>query len=125
MTDFLKLTPAEMQVMNVLWEMPDGGCAWDVIEKYPEPKPAYSTVATMLKILLGKEFLTARKGQGKTLVYSPTICRDNYAKQEVAAMKQNLFGGSLRRMVRFFIQEEKLTPEEIQELMAMEPEDNV
>ena len=122
MREFVKLTPAEMQMMNILWDMPDGGCAWDVLEYYDEPKPAYSTAATLLKILAGKGFVESRKGQGKTLIYTPLISRENYTRREMNAMKQNLFGGSLRRMVRFFMQEEELTAEEIQELMSREPE---
>ena len=57
MKKFDTLTKAEMQVMNALWDMPDGGCIHDIIEKYPEPKPAYTTISTFLKILLNKGFV--------------------------------------------------------------------
>ena len=45
------LPKAEIQVMNILWEMPDGGCVHDIVERYDEPKPAYTTIATFMKIL--------------------------------------------------------------------------
>ena len=56
MKKFDTLTKAEMQVMNALWDMSEGGCIHDIIEKYPEPKPAYTTISTFLKILLNKGF---------------------------------------------------------------------
>lgn len=123
MKRFTKLTTAELQIMNILWDMKEGGCAWDVISKCEEPKPAYSTIATLLKILSAKEFLTTRKGMGKTLIYVPLISRENYAKLEVHAMKQNLFGGSMRRMLRFFVEEEELSADEIQDLLALKAEE--
>ena len=55
------LTKAEIQVMNILWEMPDGGCVHDIVERYDEPKPAYTTIATFMKILQNKEFVGFRK----------------------------------------------------------------
>ena len=113
------LTKVELQLMNILWDLPDGGCAWDVLEHYDEPKPAYSTVATNLKILHAKEFLDFRKGQGKTLIYYPLISRESYTRLAMSDVKQSLFGGSVRRMMRFFVEEEELTQEEIGELMQM------
>ena len=106
-------------MMNILWDMPDGGCAWDVLEHYDEPKPAYSTVATNLKVLYAKEFLGYRKGQGKTYTYYPLISRESYTKLAMHEMKQSLFGGSIGKMVRFFVQEEELSAEEVQELVDL------
>lgn len=119
MKPFTKLTPAELRIMDILWNLENGGCAWDVLERCGETQPAYSTVATLLKILSAKEFLTTRKGTGKTLIYVPLISRENYAKLEMQAMKKNLFGGSIRRMLRFFAEEENLSLEEIQELLSL------
>ena len=69
MRKFQTLTKAEMQVMNILWELDGGGCIHNIIERYDEPKPAYSTVATFLKILYNKEFVGHRKLKGKTFTY--------------------------------------------------------
>ena len=49
------LTKSEMQLMNILWEMPRGGSVNSILEGYPEPRPAYTTVATFLKILLQRQ----------------------------------------------------------------------
>ena len=59
------LTKAEIQIMNILWEMPEGGCVHDIMEHYEEPKPAYTTIATFMKILLNKKFVGYRKQTGK------------------------------------------------------------
>ena len=52
------LTKAEIQIMNILWEMPEGGCVHDIIGQYEEPKPAYTTIATFMKILFNKRLPT-------------------------------------------------------------------
>ena len=59
------LTKAEIQIMNILWEMPEGGCVHDIIEHYDEPKPAYTTIATFMKILQNKKFVEYRKAGGR------------------------------------------------------------
>ena len=88
------LTKAEMQVMNALWEMPEGGCIHDIIAHYPDPKPAYTTVSTFLKILLNKGFVEFRKFRGKTHTYYPLISKENYTNQVMTDVKESFFGGS-------------------------------
>ena len=72
------LTKGEMQVMNVLWDLEKGACVNDILEHYPEPKPAYTTIATFLKILTQKGFVESKKGQGKQFVYTPLITKEKY-----------------------------------------------
>ncbi len=78
-----QLTKAEMEIMNVLWEKAEGMTTHEIIEEYPEPKPAYSTIATFLKILTNKNFIHSRKqeGGGKTFVFTPTISREAYTNR--------------------------------------------
>ena len=73
------LTRAEIQIMNILWEMPDGGCVHDIIARYEDPKPAYTTIATFMKILLNKKFVEYRKVTGKTYFYYPLMHIQNHA----------------------------------------------
>ena len=113
------LTKAEMQVMNALWEMPDGGCIHDIIEKYPEPKPAYTTISTFLKILLNKGFVEYRKLSGKTHTYYPLISREAYTSQVMKDVKESFFGGSCSSMVKFFAQNEELSEADIKELLEI------
>ena len=119
MKKFDTLTKAEMQVMNALWEMPDGGCIHEIIEKYPEPKPAYTTVSTFLKILLNKGFVDYRKLSGKTHTYYPLISREAYTGLVMKDVKDSFFGGSGSSMVKFFAQNEKLSEADIKELLEI------
>ena len=118
------LTKAEMQVMNVLWEMPEGGCIHDIIAHYPDPKPAYTTVSTFLKILLNKGFVEFRKFSGKTHTYYPLIGKENYANQVMTDVKESFFGGSGSSLVKFFVEQEKLSESEIKELIEIIKESN-
>lgn len=113
------LTKAEMQVMNALWEMPDGGCIHDIIANYPDPKPAYTTVSTFLKILLNKGFVEFRKLSGKTHTYYPLISKENYTNQVMKDVKESFFGGSGSSLVKFFVEKEKLSESEIKELIEI------
>ena len=111
------LTKSEMQVMNILWDMQRGACVNDILAQYPEPKPAYTTVATFLKILTQKGFVEHKKGSGKLLIYLPLITKEKYSRQVMEEVKDDFFGNSFRSMFSFFVREEHLTAEEIQELI--------
>ncbi len=118
----ITLTKAEMEVMSRLWSMPEGmGTVRDVLDAYPDPKPAYTTIATFLRILTQKGFVetTKREGEGKTFYYRPIISQDDYRRRAVDDMKNSMFQGSARSMVSFFMQEEQLSPAEIEELLTM------
>lgn len=118
------LTKAEIQVMNALWEMPDGGCIHEIIARYPDPKPAYTTVSTFLKILLNKGFVEYRKLSGKTHTYYPLISKEKYTKQVMKDVKDSFFGGSSSSLVKFFVEKEKLSDSEIKELIEIIKESN-
>ena len=111
------LTKSEMQVMNILWDLNRGACVNDILAQYPDPKPAYTTIATFLKILTQKGFVEHKKGTGKLLIYSPLITREKYRRQVMEEVKDDFFGNSFRSMFSFFVREEHLTAEEIQELI--------
>ena len=118
MKKFDTLTKAEMQVMNALWDMPDGGCIHDIIEKYPEPKPAYNTVLTFLRILKEKGFVTSEP-TGKQHRFYPAILRGEYTRNYMRNVKDSLCRGSATDLVNFFVKEENLSAEEIDELIAL------
>lgn len=113
------LTKAEIQLMNILWEMPEGGCVHDIISRYDEPKPAYTTIATFMKILQNKKFVDYRKITGKTHIYYPLITKEEYTRQVINEVKDNFFGGSGFSFMKFFAREEKLSEEDVQELINM------
>ena len=111
------LTKAEIQIMNILWESPDGACVRDIIAQYAEPKPAYTTIATFMKILLNKQFVAYRKDIGKTHIYYPLMTKEEYTRKVMNEVKDNFFGGSKSSLLTFFVREEKLTEAEIEELI--------
>lgn len=119
--DERRLTKAEMGIMNVLWDKGEGMTTHEIIEQYPEPKPAYSTIATFLKILVNKGFIQSRKqeGGGKTFVFKPLISRESYTNRVMKEVKSTFFAGSLKSMISFFASQEEVSEEDLQEIMAL------
>lgn len=109
-----------MQVMNILWDMQRGACIAEIQKQYPEPHPAYTTIATFLKIMEQKGFVEKRKsGSGKTFVYSPLLTRERYRRLVVDDVKDTFFGGSVKSLVSFFAEEEELSLEDINEILTI------
>lgn len=119
------LTKSEMLLMNILWGMQRGACVADIQKQYPEPQPAYTTIATFLKILEQKGFVEKRKsGVGKTFVYSPLMTQERYRRLVMDEVKQTFFDGSLTSLVSFFAKEEKLTDADIREIVSIIEKNN-
>lgn len=113
------LTRSEFQVMCILWNLPNqSGCTGDVLAKYEEPKPAYTTLATFLKILCNKGFLKYRKRKGK-LYYTPVVSQTQYAEVYCEPIKDVFFHGSFKEMARFLLAKEQLSEEDKEELIKM------
>ena len=112
------LTRAEMEIMNILWDSKESMTTHAIIEKYPEPKPAYSTIATFLKILTNKQFVGSKKKDGeKTFLFRPLITREEHTKRTMKEVKNTFFGGSLKSLISFFAKEEDMTDDEINEIL--------
>ena len=115
------LTKVEFEIMNILWDLRGGVCAWDILDHYDEPKPAYTTIATYLKVLYEKGYLDFHKdkGQGKTHRYVPLVTRAEYTRRTMQEVKKNFFGGSLKHMLSYFVREENLSSDEVRDLLEM------
>ena len=115
------LTKAEMEIMNILWDEAKPMSTHAIIERYPEPKPAYSTIATFMKILTKKDFVTFRKGEegDKTFYFYPLITRVEYTRKFMNQVKSTFFGGSVKSLISFFAQEEKLSDEDLKEILEL------
>lgn len=115
------LTKAEMEIMNILWEEGRPMSTHAIIDKYPEPHPAYSTIATFMKILTTKEFVSFRKGEAgdKTFYFYPLLTRVEYTRKFMKEVKESFFGGSLKSLISFFAQEEELSNEDLQEILEL------
>lgn len=111
------LTKSEFQVMDILWSLPEqSGFTGDILKAYPAPKPAYTTLATFLKILKEKGFVQS-ESVGKMLRYSAVVKREEYTRSFMKDVKNTFFGGSILSFVSFFAKEENLGQEEINQII--------
>lgn len=115
------LTRVEMEIMNHLWEMKKPTSVRELLETYDEPKPAYTTIGTYMKILTQKGFVIPEKHKddGKTYFFRPLISREEYRRRVMSEVKDTFFGGSISSLVRYFVKEEKIADAELQELIAL------
>ncbi len=92
-----------------------------IIEQYPNPKPAYSTIATFLKILTKKGFINYKKAEAgnKTFFFYPLLTRQKYTSQFMQEAKSTLFGNSMKAMLHFFAQSEEISDEDLEEIISM------
>lgn len=111
------LTKAEEQVMQALWKL-EKAFVKDVMEEFPEPKPAYNTISTIIRILEKKEFV-GHKAFGKTHQYFPLVSKDEYSKHTADQLVDNYFEGSFKNLVSFFVKDNDLTVKEMDELMKI------
>ncbi len=110
-----ELTRAEEQIMQILWEL-EKGFVKDIIFKMPDPKPAYNTVSTIVRILEQKGFVD-HNAYGKTHEYFPLVSRQDYTRSFMKNFVSSYFKGSFREMVSFFAKSDNLTVAEIDRLM--------
>ena len=115
MSNMKTLTKAEEQVMQALWKIGEGFIR-DVIEALPIPKPHQNTVATMLKILVEKEFVGI-KVFGRQHQYHPLISKQAYSKASIKSVVKNYFGGSFSEAVSFMVKEKSVSVEELELLL--------
>lgn len=115
------LTRAEMDVMNVLWDAEHTLTINEIVDGYAEPKPAYTTIATFLKILEAKGYVEHKKKEetGRTFYFSPMLSREKYIAHVVNDVKDTLFGNSTKRFCSFLIQNEELSDEDLQEILSL------
>lgn len=110
-----ELTKAEEEVMRLLWKQ---GKAFvkDLLDEMPEPKPAYNTVSTIIRILETKGFVS-HKAYGKTHEYFPVVTQEAYSDFIMKNVMKHYFGNSFKSMVSFFAQKNQLSTKEIDELL--------
>ena len=113
------LTKVEFMVMSILWDINHSACGHDILERYPDPKPTYTTIATYMKILYEKGYVDffKKEGGGKPQWYVAKVTRQEYTRQTMRDVRDNFFDGSLKSMLNFFVKEENLTADDIRELL--------
>ncbi len=112
----MKLSKSEEQVMHYIWKL-DKATMKDIIDLYAEPKPAMTTIATLLKRMKDKGYIDYST-IGKAREYFPTVSRTEYFASHFRGIIKNFFGDSAAQFASFFTEATDLSEEELTELRA-------
>lgn len=112
-----ELTRAELEIMQILWQK-EKGFVNDILESFPQPKPAYNTVSTIVRILEKKGFVSHR-AFGKSHEYYPIVSKAEYTSGFMANVLNSFFGGSVGNMVSFLSHDKGITVSEADEIIKM------
>lgn len=110
-----QLTKAEEEVMQQLWQLEKCNVA-AIIEQLPEPKPAYNTVSTIVRILESKGFVGHEK-EGKGYLYFPIVKKSDYSNQSINKLVDGYFQGSFKSMVSFFMKKNDMSLSELESIL--------
>ena len=112
-----KLTRKEEELMKILWRL-EKAFVKDIVEQYPEPKPHYNTVSSLVRLLQDKGIIGFTQ-YGNTYEYYPIISRDDYRKTFMNQIISDYFDNSYSSAVAFFVKEKGLKPEELDEILQL------
>lgn len=115
MKEIKELTKTEFQIMQIIWKK-GNVFVNDIIAEIPAPKPVYTTVSTIVRILVDKNFLSY-KAFGKTHQYYAIISKEEYTNRYMTSVVNNFFSGSVKSLVSFFAEKEKLSMSEIDDII--------
>ncbi len=110
-----QLTKAEEEIMQLLWQLSEANVN-ALIEEMKEPKPAYNTVSTIIRILENKGFVSHRK-KGKGYIYFPIISKEEYSGQSLNKLMNGYFNGSFSNLVSFFVKKNDMSVNDLQEIL--------
>lgn len=113
----MQLSKSEEELMNIIWKQ-EKAFMKDLLGAYPEPKPATTTVATLLKRMTDKGFVNY-KNYGRSREYYPLVKKKAYFSKHVNGLIKNFFNDSASQFASFFTQETNLTKEELEDLKAL------
>jgi BlaI family penicillinase repressor len=109
------LTQAEEEVMQVLWTL-EKAFVKAIVEEFPEPRPAYNTVSTIIRILEKKGFVKY-EAFGKSHQYYPTMGKEEYSRKYLNRFVDKYFSGSYEQLVSFFTKQEKMSVSDLEKLL--------
>lgn len=113
----MQLTKAEEQIMKYLWKL-EKAYLKNILNQFPEPKPASTTIATLLKRMIDKQFVGYNQ-HGSNREYYPLISKEKYTKGFMNGFIKNYFSNSYKNMVSFFSKHENLSTKEIEEIISI------
>ncbi len=111
------LTKAEEKIMKILWGIGKGFIK-DIIEQYPDPKPPYNSVSTIVRVLVQKE-IVGYTAYGNSHQYHPMISKEEYSKGQLSRLVKDYYNNSLKQVVNFFSESKELNEKEVDEVMKM------
>ena len=111
------LTKAEERIMQILWDLKRGFIK-DIQEQFPEPRPPYNTISTIVRVLVKKE-IVSYKSYGGSYQYFPLITREEYRSDQMGRLMDNYFGNSLKEVVNFLSEKRDLDVNELDEALKM------
>ena len=112
-----KLTQQEEEVMLHVWSL--GNCyVRDIVERFPEPQPPYTTIASIVNNLKRKGYVSAKR-YGNTDVYKPLIKQSEYKRKFMGGVVRNYFANSYKEMVSFFAKEQKLSTDDLKDIINL------
>jgi len=117
-----QLTKAEEQFMQVLWQLEEASVK-EIIEQLPEPKPAYNTVSTIIRILETKNIVT-HKAKGRGFIYYPLIEKSDYSNKSLQKLVDGYFGGSFKSMVSFFVKKNDVDMNDLESILQRINDEN-
>ena len=112
-----KLAKREEQIMQVLWEI-GPSFVKEIIEQFPDPKPHYNSISTMVRILETKGFIS-HEAFGKSHQYFSVVSKEDYQKKAVDDLLGSFFNNSTSEMVAYFAKEEKINEDELQSIIKL------
>lgn len=111
------LTKAEEKIMKILWGI-ERGFIKDIIEQYPDPKPPYNSVSTIVRVLVQKD-VVGYTVYGNSYQYYPLISKKEYSKGQLSRLVSDYYDNSLKQVVNFFSESKKLDEKELDEVLKM------
>lgn len=112
-----QLTPKEEELMHFLWEYGPISIS-KIVELYPDPKPHFNTVSTVVRRLEGKGFVSHNE-EGGAFQYYASVPKENFRDRSFGNLIKNYFGGSYFGAVSTLVEEEKISAEELKELLRL------
>ncbi len=117
MNENRELTKAELEIMQIIWAK-GKVLIHDILDAMDEPKPAYNTVSTIVRILEKKGFVS-HKAYGKTYEYFPVVEKEDYTRAYMNNVLNNFFDGSFSSLVSFFAEDKSISAKDMDEIFRM------
>lgn len=109
------LTQAEEEIMQILWHL-ERAFVKEIVEEYDDPKPAYNTISTLIRIMEKKGFV-GYEAFGKSHRYYPLIDKEDYSKKYLNRFVDKYFSGSYKELVSFFTKEKEMSVRDLEKLL--------